>query len=77
MAKPPAVSTATAWITVNGGRRAVVPGTGVVELLAELGLRPGSAVVELNGVALVPSELGDAVLADGDTVEIVRAVAGG
>jgi sulfur carrier protein ThiS len=34
-------------------------------------------VVELNGMALTPSEALRATLVHGDTVELVRAVAGG
>ncbi|CAJ63716.1 Thiamine biosynthesis protein ThiS [Frankia alni ACN14a] len=55
----------------------VMAGQPLPDLLAELGLRPGSVVVERNGVALIPSELTGIRLADGDTLEIVRAVAGG
>jgi len=64
-------------VTVNGGDREVPDGLGLVALLAELGLRPGTVVVEHNGEALVRSELVAVVLADGDRLELVRAVAGG
>jgi sulfur carrier protein len=69
---PPPVS-----VIVNGTPKIVTTGTGVAALLDELGLRVGSVVVELNGVVLAASESARAALADGDTVEIVRAVAGG
>jgi sulfur carrier protein len=64
-------------VTVNGGDRELPEGTGLVALLEQLGLRPGSVVVEHNGDALVRSELDAVVLADGDRLELVRAVAGG
>ncbi|HVE28909.1 MAG TPA: sulfur carrier protein ThiS [Mycobacteriales bacterium] len=64
-------------VTVNGGDRELPEGLGLVALLAELGLRPGTVVVERNGEALVRSELDGVVLADGDRLELVRAVAGG
>lgn len=64
-------------VTVNGGDREVPEGLGLVALLEELGLRPGTVVVERNGEALVRSELAGVVLADGDRLELVRAVAGG
>ena len=64
-------------VTVNGGDRELPDGTGLVALLEQLGLRAGSVVVEHNGEALVRSELDAVVLADGDRLELVRAVAGG
>ena len=64
-------------VTVNGGERDLPDGLGLVALLTELGLRPGTVVVERNGEALVRSELDGVVLADGDRLELVRAVAGG
>jgi len=64
-------------VTVNGGDRDLPDGLGLVALLTELGLRPGTVVVERNGEVLVRSELDGVVLADGDRLELVRAVAGG
>jgi sulfur carrier protein len=64
-------------VTVNGGPRELPDGLGLVALIEQLGLRPGSVVVEHNGTALVRSELAGVVLADGDRIELVRAVAGG
>ncbi|CUU60409.1 sulfur carrier protein [Parafrankia irregularis] len=68
---------AQARIVVNGEAREVPVGLAVADLLVQLGLRPGSVVVELRGEALTPSETAAAHLADGDVLEIVRAVAGG
>ncbi len=46
-------------------------------LISRYGLQVGSVVVEHNGRALVRAEVMEAVLAEGDRVELVRAVAGG
>jgi sulfur carrier protein len=64
-------------VTVNGGERDLPDGLGLVALIEQLGLRPGSVVVERNGEALVRSEMDAVVLTDGDRLELVRAVAGG
>jgi sulfur carrier protein len=64
-------------VTVNGSQRDVAPGTSLPVLLAALGLRPGSVVVERNGTALLRSEVDGVLLEDGDRLELVRAVAGG
>lgn len=64
-------------VTLNGAARDLPDGTALLELIAQLGLRPGSVVVERNGEALPRSEMDGVVLADGDRLELVRAVAGG
>lgn len=64
-------------IVVNGRPSQVVDGTSLSDLIVGLGLRVGSVLVEHNGTALLRSELPAAVLADGDRLELVRAVAGG
>jgi sulfur carrier protein len=64
-------------VMVNGAARQVPDGSTVPVLLEDLGLQVGSVVVELNGTALLRSEVLAAVLSDGDVVELVRAVAGG
>lgn len=64
-------------IVVNGKPSEVEDGTTLPGLLESYGLRVGSVVVEHNGTALLRSELPAAVLADGDRLELVRAVAGG
>ncbi|ABD12428.1 thiamine biosynthesis protein ThiS [Frankia sp. CcI156] len=68
---------ARARVVVNGAPRGIPGGQPLPDLLAELGLPSGSVVVEHNGVALTPSEIPAVRLADGDILEIVRAVAGG
>ncbi|GAC1440514.1 MAG: hypothetical protein NVSMB55_05470 [Mycobacteriales bacterium] len=64
-------------LVVNGAPREVEAGTTLPGLLAALGLQAGSVVVEHNGVALLRSEVRATTLADGDRLELVRAVAGG
>jgi sulfur carrier protein len=64
-------------VTVNGDPRECADGTTLPALLSALGLRVGSVVVEHNGTALLRSEVDGAVLADGDVLELVVAVAGG
>ena len=64
-------------LVVNGSPRQVADGTSMVQLLVDLGLRVGSVVVEPNGTALLRWEVEAAQLADGDRLELVRAVAGG
>ena len=64
-------------LTVNGTEREVADGTSLPQLVEDLGLKVGSVVVELNGTALLRSEVEGAALADGDVLELVRAVAGG
>jgi sulfur carrier protein len=64
-------------VILNGSARELADGTGLLELIQQLGLRPGSVVVERNGEALVRSEMDAVTLADGDRLELVRAVAGG
>ena len=64
-------------LTVNGAAREVADGTSLPDLVEQLGLRVGSVVVEHNGTALLRSEVLATTLADGDVLELVRAVAGG
>lgn len=64
-------------VTVNGEPRDLPGGTTLPALLKDLGLATGWVVVELNGTALLRSEADATTLADGDVLEIVRAVAGG
>lgn len=64
-------------LTVNGESRDIAAGTTLPQLLEQLGLRVGAVVVEHNGTALLRSEVLTGELADGDVLELVRAVAGG
>jgi sulfur carrier protein len=64
-------------LVVNGRRTEVEDGVQLPGLIASLGLKVGTVVVEHNGTALLRSELAGVPLADGDRIELVRAVAGG
>lgn len=47
------------------------------KFLEQQGLLPKSVVVELNEIAVAPSEFSEKEVTDGDRLEIVRIVAGG
>ena len=64
-------------LVVNGKPTDVSEGTSLPVLIESLGLRVGSVVVEHNGTALLRSEVQAVSLAEGDRLELVRAVAGG
>jgi sulfur carrier protein len=63
-------------ITVNGEERAVAT-RDVAGLIAELGLPAPALLVEHNGLALRRDEWPARTLSEGDSIEIVRIVAGG
>jgi thiazole synthase len=64
-------------ITLNGEERRIAAGTSITALLASLDLPAAKVAVERN-LAIVPrSTFGDAVLADGDALEVVHFVGGG
>jgi sulfur carrier protein len=67
----------TVTVTVNGAARELAAGATLPELLDALGVGLGWVVVERNGEALPRAVARETVLADGDVLEIVRAVAGG
>ncbi len=64
-------------IVVNGKPVEVEPETTVTDFLADKGLRPTMAVVELNGRVVARRLYDETVLAGGDRVEVVHAVGGG
>lgn len=66
-----------ATIIANGKPRTVSDGATIADLLAELGWRPEWVVVEHNGEPVERPRLSALRLAEGDRLEIVRAVAGG
>jgi sulfur carrier protein len=64
-------------VTLNGLKREF-PGTMPMSALLEaLGLAGKPVVVEQNQVALLPRELVEAVVKEGDVVEVVQITAGG
>jgi sulfur carrier protein len=64
-------------IIANGKPREVADGSTVADLLKALGWRPEWVVVERNAEPLERVRFADVRLADGDRLEVVRAVAGG
>lgn len=64
-------------VVTNGKQRKIDDGTTVEALIMALGLFPGSVIVERNGEPVERKRYGDVRLAEGDRLELVRAVAGG
>jgi thiamine biosynthesis protein ThiS len=64
-------------LVVNGEARELAEGSTVTALLDALELGAKWVVVERNGEPVERRDMATTVLADGDTIEIVRAVAGG
>jgi sulfur carrier protein len=64
-------------VTANGAPIDLPDGATVVDLLDALGLGTRWVIVERNGEALARDALPATVLAEGDRLELVRAVAGG
>lgn len=64
-------------VTANGEPVELVPGATVEDLLTSLGLGGRWVLVERNGEPVARQALASTALADGDRVELVRAVAGG
>lgn len=63
-------------ITLNGDTRRTTAAT-IANLVRELDLTPEKVAVERNGEIVPRSTLGEALLADGDKLEIVHFVGGG
>jgi sulfur carrier protein len=64
-------------VVVNGQPRQVTAGTTVADLLAELGLASKPVAVERNREVVPRAQHADAVLSDGDRLELVTFVGGG
>lgn len=64
-------------VTANGDPVDVPAGATVADLLTTLGLGARWVLVERNGEAVRRADLAATHLADGDRLELVRAVAGG
>lgn len=67
----------TISVVANGEPVTLPEGATVTDLLDHLGWGKRTVAVEHNGNALLRSEHPLIALADGDTLEIVKAVAGG
>lgn len=64
-------------IVANGDPVELADGSTVDDLLAALGLGAKWVVVERNREPVARADMATTVLADGDRIELVRAVAGG
>lgn len=64
-------------IVVNGALVGVAEGETVAGLLSQLGLGPKWVLVERNGRPVNRADLDTTAIAEGDRLELVRAVAGG
>jgi sulfur carrier protein len=64
-------------ITLNGKPRELEGATNVTSLLDTLGVNSKQVAVALNGVVVRRVDWAQTEVADGDAVEIVRAVGGG
>ncbi len=64
-------------ITLNGDSRELAGEMAMTALLDELDLSGKPVVVEQNRQALLPREVGAAMVRDGDVIEIVQITAGG
>lgn len=64
-------------LTVNGQTRAFESTATIADLLDSLGLTGKPVVVERNQVALLPREIHDTPVSEGDVIEIVQITAGG
>jgi sulfur carrier protein len=64
-------------VIANGDRVSLPEGARLPDLLAILGLGVKWVVAERNGVAVDRAAMTSTALADGDRIELVRAVAGG
>ncbi len=64
-------------ITLNGRRRELDGPKTVAALVDSMGLAPRQVAVALNGEVVPRGDWAATEIADGDTVEIVRAVGGG
>jgi len=64
-------------VVANGDPVELPDGAGLADLLRELGLGARWVVVERNGEPVRRADMATTVLAEGDKVELVRAVAGG
>lgn len=69
--------TAELSLIVNGEPRRAPAGQSVAALVSALGFNPAKVAVERNGDIVPRATLGDVILADGDSLEIVHFVGGG
>jgi sulfur carrier protein len=64
-------------IHINGEEKEIIDGLSIAGLLAELEIRPGRIVVELNRTIISRQAQESTLLKEGDVLEIVHFVGGG
>jgi thiamine biosynthesis protein ThiS len=64
-------------IQVNGESRTLAEGSTIADLLAELALTSQGVAVEVNREVVPRGRHAEHTLAEGDEVEVVRAIGGG
>ena len=64
-------------VVVNGQERDVSEQSTIAGLIESLGLKVGAIVVQRNDDAVERERYGDVVLAEGDSLELIRFVGGG
>lgn len=64
-------------VVANGEEVELADGAGLVDLFDTLGVGAKWVVAEVNGEAIPRADMAGLRLAEGDRVELVRAVAGG
>lgn len=64
-------------ITLNGTQRAFPDTLTMTSLLEAVGLAGKPVIVEHNQMALLPREIANAMVSDGDVIEVVQITAGG
>lgn len=64
-------------ITINGQPREVREHITVLELLRDLGVKPEITAIQRNAEIVNRKAVESTVVADGDTIELIRIVGGG
>ena len=64
-------------VTINGAEQIIDKGLTIAQLLAQLGKNPKFLAVERNWELVPRTQHAEALIAEGDTIEIVTLVGGG
>jgi sulfur carrier protein len=64
-------------VTINGNARRLDQEATIEELLKKLGIPKEGAAIAVNGAVVPRSKHSEHMIADGDRLEIIRAVGGG
>ena len=62
---------------VNGEPKDLDTALTLLNLLKEMGIKPGRVAVAVNSTVIPRGKLGEKMLSDGDSVEVIEAVGGG